>query len=402
MKKFAWRGSVWILVASQVLLCAQSSPKSRNPTPTQQATAKLLAPTPPMGWNSYDSYGTTVKEADVKANALWLAHHLKRYGWQYVVIDMEWFVTNPTPSGNGKDSLYSMDENGRYIPAPNRFPSSANHAGFKPLADYIHSLGLKFGIHILKGIPKHAVEQNLPIAGSSYRAADAADLTDTCPWNPDNYGLDSSKPAAQAYYDSIAQLYARWGVDFIKVDCIASRPYDGDEIRMLRLALDKEARLIVLSLSPGEAPIEKADELRTYPQMWRISDDIWDMWHSTVDYPQGLGDQFSRAAKWAPLAEPGHWPDADMLTLGFLGPSPGWGKPRQTQFTSDEQRTLMTLWCIIRSPLMMGGNLLKLKNDTRTKYMLTNPEILNVDQHSIDNHIVISTDKLVVWTARCV
>src|SRR6266700_1142897 len=118
MKKFAWRGSVWILVASQVLLCAQSSPKSRNPTPTQQATAKLLAPTPPMGWNSYDSYGTTVKEADVKANALWLAHHLKRYGWQYVVIDMEWFVTNPTPSGNGKDSLYSMDENGRYIPAP--------------------------------------------------------------------------------------------------------------------------------------------------------------------------------------------------------------------------------------------------------------------------------------------
>ena len=121
-----------------------------------------------------------------------------------------------------------------------------------------------FGIHILRGIPKLAVEKNLPIARSPYRAAQAAATSDTCPWNPDNYGLDAAKPAAQAYYDSIARLYASWGVDLIKADCIGSRPYKGDDIRMLSLALRKTGRPIVLSLSPGAAPIEKIDELRAY------------------------------------------------------------------------------------------------------------------------------------------
>ena len=221
-----------------------------------------------------------------------------------------------------------MDDSGRYTPAVNRFPSAANGAGFKPLADYVHSLGLKFGIHILRGIPKLAVEKNLPIAGSSFHAADAADSSDTCPWNFDNYGIDGSKPGAQAYYDSIAKLYASWEVDLIKVDCISSRPYKGDEIRMLSTALAKTGRPIVLSLSPGPAPLEKTDEMRKYAQMWRISNDIWDLWHSTVDYPQGLGDQFANVAKWAGKAQPGHWPDADMLPLGYLGPAPGWGQPR--------------------------------------------------------------------------
>src|SRR2546421_10326422 len=105
---------------------------------------------------------------------------------------MEWYVTNPVPEGNSKTSQFSIDEHGRYTPAVNRFPSAANGAGFKPLADYVHSLGLKFGIHILRGIPKEAVEKNLPIDGSSYRAADVANRTDLCPWNPDNYGTDPS------------------------------------------------------------------------------------------------------------------------------------------------------------------------------------------------------------------
>jgi len=357
-----------------------------------------LAATPPMGWNSWDSYGTTIKEDDVKANARWLAEHLKAYGWQYVVVDMEWFVTNPIPEGNSKNSQFSLDEHGRYIPAPNRFPSAANGAGFKPLGDYLHSLGLKFGIHILRGVPKQAVERSLPLADSPYHAADAADTSDTCPWNPDNYGLDASKPAAQTYYDSIAKLYASWGVDLIKVDCIASHPYKGDEIRMLSLALRKTGRPIVLSLSPGAAPIEKVDEMRQYAQMWRISDDIWDLWHSTVQYPQGLGDQFPRVAKWAGLSEAGHWPDADMLPLGFLGPAPGWGKPRSTRLTHDEQRTFLTLWCMFRSPLMMGGNLPQ--NDAWTTSLLTNREVIEVDQHSSDNHAVISTAKAAVWLAK--
>src|SRR5271169_452917 len=323
----------------------------------QEKTNALLAGTPPMGWNSWDGYGTTITEDQFKANATWFAKHLKPVGWRYVVVDMEWFVTNPIPEGNSKNSQFSLDSYGRYTPATKRFPSSTKDAGFKPLADYAHSLGLKFGIHILRGIPKQAVERNSAIEGSSFHAIDAADTSETCPWNPDNYGLDARKPAAQAYYDSIARLYAGWEVDLIKVDCIASHPYRGDEIRMLSEALRKTGRPIVLSLSPGGAPIDKVDEMRQYAQLWRISDDIWDLWHSTVPYPQGLGDQFANVAKWAGLAQPGHWPDADMLPLGQLGPAPGWGKARETRLSHDEQRTLMTLWCIFPSPLMIGGEL---------------------------------------------
>lgn len=368
------------------------------PSAAAAPAKSLLAATPPMGWNSWNSYGSTIDEPHFKANAQWMAQNLKSFGWQYAVIDMGWFITHPSAYGNSKDSQFIMDANGRFTPELSRYPSAANGAGFKPLADYIHSLGLKFGIHILRGIPKEAVEKNLPIAGSSYHAADAADKSDSCPWNPDNFGLDPHKPAAQAYYDSIEQLYAGWGVDFVKVDCIASHPYKGEEIRMLSEALQKSGHPIVLSLSPGAAPIEKIDELRQYSQMWRISDDIWDIWHSDVDYPQGLGDQFARAAKWAPLSQPGHWPDADMLPLGHLSPAPGWDKPRDTRLTHDEQRTLITLWCIFRSPLMMGGDLPSA--DAWTTSLLTNPEVIAVDQHSAASHAAISTDKEAVWLAQ--
>ena len=384
----------WVLYCAVFLALASIS------NPAGRAVAEeppLLASTPPMGWNSWDGYGTTIDEDAFKANVDWFAKHLKPYGWQYVVVDMEWFVTNPVAEGNSKTFQYSIDDYGRYTPPAARFPSAAGNVGFRPLADYAHSLGLKFGIHILRGVPKLAVQKNLLIEGSNSHAAEAADTSDTCPWNFDNYGAAAGK-AGQAYYDSIARLYASWQVDLIKVDCISSRPYKGDEIRMLREALDKTSRPIVLSLSPGPAPLEKAAEMRKYAQMWRISNDIWDLWHSTVDYPQGLGDQFANVAKWAGTAEPGHWPDADMLPVGYLGPAPGWGKPRQTQLTHDEQRTLLSLWSIFGSPLMIGGDLKS--GDQWTTDLLTNPEIIEVDQHSTAGHPVSTTEKTIVWRSK--
>ena len=374
--------------------------------PDESTVSESLAATPPMGWNSYDSYGTTVNEAQVKANARWLADHLKRFGWRYVVVDMEWFVTNPTPAGNSKHSEYTMDEFGRYTPALNRFPSAANGAGFKPLADYVHALGLKFGLHILRGIPRQAVEKDLPIADSDYHASQAADRSATCPWNPDNYGIDASTPAGQAYYSSIAHMYAAWGVDFVKADCIASHPYKGDEIAMLSRALNETQRSILLSLSPGAAPLDKLDELRAHAQLWRISDDVWDLWHSDKPYPQGLGDQFPRAAAWAPLAVTGHWPDSDMLPLGRLAPSPGWGQPRLTRLTHDEQRTLLTLRCVSRSPLMIGANLTEM--DGWTTSLLTNREVLAVDQNSTNSQQILNAGNdaendagnTVIWSAQ--
>ena len=372
--------------------------------PTVSETPRVLAATPPMGWNSWDAYAETVSEADIRANAKWMAEHLKKFGWQYVVVDSGWYVTNHSAGSNAANAEFSLDEFGRYTPAGTTIPSAAHGTGFKPLADFVHSLGLKFGLHILRGIPKEAVRRNLPIAGTEFHAADAADTSDTCPWNPFNFGLDVTKPAAQAYYDSLAQQFADWGVDFLKVDCIADHPYKGEEIRLISKALrnnstlSKNGRPIVLSLSPGPTALDKAEEVLQYAQMWRISDDVWDLWHSDTEFPSGIQNQFARAAKWAPFSGPGHWPDADMLPIGRLEPSPGWEKPRSTRLTRDEQRTLLTLWAIARSPLIMGGNLTLC--DEWTESLLTNSEVLAVDQHSTGNRAVLTTDKAVAWLAR--
>jgi alpha-galactosidase len=356
------------------------------------------APTPPLGWNSYDAYGTTINEADFRANALWMSRHLQRFGWHYMVIDMAWFVRNPTPPGNAPDAQVVLDANGRYIPAPNRFPSSVNGAGFAPLADYVHSLGLGFGIHILRGIPRAAVAANLPIAASEYKAADAIDPSSPCPWNPDNVGLGANKPAAQAYYNSIAALYASWGVDFIKADCIASKPYSSQDIEMLSRALRGSGRAMVLSLSPGPAPLEALPELRRDAELWRISNDVWDIWDSSGDYPKGVADIFALSARWAPLAQADAWPDADMLAIGYLGPAPGWGAARASRLSADEQRTLLSLWCISRSPLMIGANLTRM--DATTTALLTNAEVLAADQASVNARVVYSANGLIVWRSE--
>lgn len=355
------------------------------------------APTPPMGWNSYDAYGTTIDEAQFRANARWMSRHLKPFGWHYAIIDMGWYVQNPTPPGNAPDAIVTLDSHGRYIPAPNRFPSAANGAGFAPLAAYVHSLGLGFGIHILRGIPREAVKNNLPIANSDYRAADAVDTDATCPWNPDNMALDAGKPAAQAYYNSIAAQYASWGVDFVKADCLASKPYSGNDIRMLSGALKSSGRNMLFSVSPGPAPFEALPELRRYTNLWRISNDVWDTWNGAGEYPKGLADIFPLAAMWAPEATRGAWPDADMLAIGYLGPAPGWGAARNSRLSADEQRTLITLWCISRSPLMIGSNLTRM--DDATRRLLTNPEVLGVDQNSSAARVVHVDGSLVVWLA---
>jgi len=366
-----------------------------------QNASSILAPEPPMGWNSWDSYGLTITEDQFRANVQWFNQHLKQYGWKYVVIDEGWYLQHPENAATkGADQGYTMDSNGRYLPAPNRFPSSAGSTSLKPLADYVHSLGLKFGIHIIRGIPKAAVEKNLPIAGSQFHAADAADTSDLCRWNPDNYGLKANA-AGQAYYDSLGKLYAGWGLDFIKVDCI-SQPYKADEIHMMSAALKNSGRPIVFSLSPGPTPIAQASDVRKYAQLWRISDDFWDVWKKpeseTNDFPQSLTRQFNKLAQWSPHVEPGHWPDADMLPLGYLGPKPGWGEPRHSRFTDDEARSLITLWSIARSPLILGANLTQM--DEFTESLLTNPEVIAVDQHSSGNKPVIQTATTVAWIAK--
>ncbi|MGH9638486.1 MAG: glycoside hydrolase family 27 protein [Bryobacteraceae bacterium] len=356
----------------------------------------MVAPTPPMGWNSWDSFGLTVTQAEFEANANYMAQNLRKFGWQYAVVDEGWYLDNPEAKPGAFQ--YQLDKDGRYIPAPNRFPSAADGAGFTKLAAWTHARHLKFGIHIIQGIPREAVEKNLPIAGSHFHAAEAANKSDTCRWNSDNYGVRPNA-AGQAYYDSVAALYASWGVDFVKIDCVDS-PYRADAIRMFSTALRKTGRSIVLSLSPGPAPLSKIGELRKYAQMWRISGDMWDHWAQLPKQPwtQGLLAQFQTIAEWAPHVEKGHWPDADMLPIGYLGPRPGFGEVRQSHFTHEEEQTLITLWCMFRSPLFMGGNLTRL--DGFTKSLLTNAEVIAIDQHSGGAHPLIRNANHAVWAAK--
>ncbi len=357
------------------------------------AAEKSVAPTPPMGWNSWDSYGTDVREEQVKANADVMAQKLSRFGWKYVVVDIEWYAPNAEGHEYKEGAPLSMDAYGRLTPAANRFPSAAKGAGFKPLADYVHARGLKFGIHIMRGIPRQAVEKNLPIFGSQYHAADIADKVHICPWNPDMYGIDMTKPGAQQYYDSIVNLYASWGVDFIKADDM--RPYDQrqPEYTAIAASIHKTGRPIVLSLSPGPAPVPFAAVLEAQAQMWRISDDFWDNWKLLLQ-------QFDYTRDWAPyIGKNNTWPDADMLPLGSIRvhSAPTAKKPNHTLFTPDEQQTLMTLWSIFRSPLIFGGDLPT--TDAVTFDLLTNPEVLAVDQHSRENQQVLDRSGVRVWTA---
>jgi len=263
------------------------------------AQSKLLAPTPPMGWNSWDSYGLTITEPQFRANVDVLAKKLKPFGWNYAVIDEGWFLQNPEDRPKPDLLRYQIDPYGRYIPVPARFPSSAKDGGFKALGDYVHGLGLKFGIHIVRGIPRESVRRNLPVEGSSFKAVDVADQTDACPWDPTNWGVRNDA-AGQAWYDSLMRQYAGWGVDLIKVDCIASHPYKIDEIRMIHRAIEKTGRPMVLSLSPGPTALENAAEVGAEAQMWRISNDFWDYWASPTDkdFPQSVLGQFEKTAAW--------------------------------------------------------------------------------------------------------
>ncbi len=353
------------------------------------AQVSPLASLPPMGWNSWDSYGTTVREDQVKANADAMAQKLARFGYKYVVVDIQWY--QPTAQGHeyipGAD--LAMDEYGRLIPALNKFPSSAHGAGFKPLADYVHSLGLKFGIHIMRGIPRQAVRANTPILGTPYHARDVADTTNGCIWNPDMWGVDVQKPGGQEYYDAIARLYASWGVDFVKADDMGSHKFQPLEIRALRRALDRTGRAIVLSISPGPAPLDSAAFFAQYAQMWRISDDFWDEWEL-------VRRQFDYTRDWARFIGDHHsWPDADMLPLGRLRLTDSLGHGSRPRITLEEQRTVMSLWCIFRSPLIIGGDLPTL--DAPTLALLTNREILEVDQHGQAPRQVLERPGMRVW-----
>ena len=351
--------------------------------------------TPPMGWNSYDYYNTSVTEADVKANADYMAKHLKGFGWEYIVVDIAWYYNEAEDERDQFQYIpfakVEMDEYSRLYPDPKKFPSSKGGKGFGPLAEYVHNLGLKFGIHIMRGIPRRSAYMRTKIKGTNVTANKIANPNSICFWNPDMYGVNPKAEGAQEYYDSLLELYASWGVDYIKCDdiCRMDAASSKDEIRMLHNAIEKCGRKIVLSLSPGPAILDEQDFYHENANMWRITDDFWDRWEL-------LRDMFDRCKKWQPYVKEGGYPDCDMLPLGKL--SKGFGAERDTNFTLDEQKTMLTLWCIFRSPLMIGAELTKLDADTME--ILTREPLYRMLKEVTSSEEAVREEDYIIWKAE--
>ncbi len=363
-----------------------------------QIFSQNLAASPPMGWNSYDCFGYSVHEDDVKANADYMAKYLKSYGWQYIVVDYLWSFDKP--AGNtripfqviSKDGSYMpwliMDKWGRLLPEPKKFPSAVDDKGFEPLADYVHARGLKFGIHVMRGIPRQAVSAKSPVNGAEDISADMiADTNSKCRWLNHMYGLDMKKNGAQQYLNSLLELYAAWGVDFIKVDDL-SFPYSEAEIEGYKKAIDHCGRPIILSLSPGPTPLNKAMHAAKYASMWRVADDVWDTWKQ-------VSDMFDYARKWEAVGGPGHWPDCDMMVIGKFSQRSPAGEERYSRLTEAELYTHMTLWSIFRSPLIIGGNLPE--NRDQELRLFTNEEVIAVNQQGLNPRQLYKKEGAIVW-----
>lgn len=397
-----------IFCAAAMLFSLASCATDQCGSNCSKGAGQAVAPTPPMGWNSFDAYDSRITEAEFKDVVDYMADNLKEYGWEYAVIDYCWFNDNPGGWDNperrfghpniplDKDGRplhkLCLDEYSRLIPSVERFPSAANGAGFKPLADYVHGKGMKFGIHIMRGIAREAYYNKTAIMGTTATAFDIGEPFDTCNWQNNLYGVDSSKAGAQEYYDSIFELYAQWGVDFIKADDTMYPPYHKGEIEMMHKAIEKCGRPMVLSLSCGEAPLGRAEHLKENATMWRISADFWDNW-------EDLHHSFDLLNAWSSHRGVDNWPDADMIPFGklSLGNRPV-GNERLSKFTQAEHNTLMTLFAIARSPLMIGADLLTTPKETIAKYF-QNAEAIAVNQSSEDNRQVFKNHAYAIWIA---
>ena len=406
------KNTLLILCLTSIIACCPDAGKhTQNVLPEFTSWAK----TPPMGWNSYNAYKGAITEPQFLACVDWLADNLLPYGYDLATIDFCWSRPGPEnwsiekwfphktvlfPDSNGvlKPDL-EMDAYGRLMPDPGHFPSAINGIGFKEIGDYVHSKGMKFGIHIMRGVPRKAVEQELPILGTEYTCDQIAETTNLCPWNNHMYGVDQSLPGAQEYYNSIINMYAEWGVDFIKADDMMVPPYHTSDIELLRKAIDQCGRPIVLSLSCGEAPLSKAHHLLQNANMWRISADFWDKW-------EHIERMFELTEMWSPFIGNGTWPDNDMIPIGRLqldghGKEVGgdiWRPERDSRFTEAGHYALMSLNAITRSPLIWGGD--PLTSSDWSVSFLTNKEVLAVNQNSENNRQIFERNDTRVWIAE--
>jgi len=331
-----------------------------------------------MGWNSYTGYSIAVTEEELLKNIDFLSEKLLPYGYDTVTVDNGWFL-----SGQGEGITMALDAYGRPESHEHFFPH-----GLKYTIDYAHKKGVKFGIWLLRGINRRAVEENLPVEGTKYRMQDIVNMKSVCPWAVApwwNYGVDMTKPGAQEYYDGLIRKYADMGVDFIKFDDIVPNPV---EVEAVVKAIGKCGRKIVLSLSPGDyIKVEHSDAYKK-ANMVRITSDIWDNKGS-------LETTFKRWEAMQDYAGPesGSFLDMDMICFGRLNVTHNGG--RDCKFTEDQKRTFMVQRALAASPLMLGG--VSYTMDDFSLSLFTHPDILACDKNAVIGKLVHRDGTVDVW-----
>jgi hypothetical protein len=404
--------SVNYLFFALILLFGACTNKQNSQT--QEETK--LAQTPPMGWNSFNSYGVYLHEEAAMANLEAFAEKLKPHGYEYYVIDAGWFGEFELRPGTiypaeKHAKKMNFNEYGLLQPSKTYFPN-----GLQPIIDRCHELGIKFGLHLMRGIPREVVRQNLPVKGTNYTAAQIADTTSICRWNDQNYGVDMSKPGAQEFYNSLINQMAEWGVDFIKYDDLVPFP---EEIKGIAKAIENCGRPIVYSLSPGGDVDPKHLEAFKTAHMLRVTPDIW-------DEQLGIDQCFDSWRKWQGKEEPGFWIDMDMIAFGqlqLMNPKPegitgheskgelrkmmdagelekmellsGKGFTRWSQFTEDQMHTFITLRALSASPLMMGGDLPTL--DDFSLKLITDEDMIACNQNGVMGALKYENDGIEIW-----
>ncbi|KAK8526385.1 hypothetical protein V6N12_020857 [Hibiscus sabdariffa] len=369
----------------------------RVPSEIHLGTEPEHASTPPRGWNSYDSFCWTISEEEFLQNAEILSNRLKPHGYEYVVVDYLWYRSKVPGAYVDSLGFDVIDEWGRPIPDPGRWPSSKDGKGFSEVAKKVHSMGLKFGIHVMRGISLQAFNANTPIldtvkgsayveSGRQWRAKDIGVKERACAWMSHGFmSVNTKLEAGRAFLRSLYLQYAEWGVDFVKNDCVFGDDLDVDEITFVSEVLRNLDRPILYSLSPGTSVTPAmAKEVSGLVNMYRITGDDWDSWRDVLSHFDVTRD-FANAKMIGATGLLGRsWPDLDMLPLGWLtDPGSNEGPHRTSNLNLDEQRTQMTLWAIAKSPLMFGGDLRKL--DETTYNLITNPTLLEIDSFSLNN-----------------
>lgn len=339
----------------------------------------------------------SITEAELLDNALAMSQKLAAAGYRYIVMDAGWFNPEPERASKTETPRVTLDGFGRLLPVPERFPSAQGGAGLRQVARRIHDLGLKLGIHMMRGIPRAAVEQNTPILGTQLRARDIANLDDRCEWNQEMYGVAVDKPGGREYYDSVARLLADWEIDFVKGDDLAA-PYHAAEIVAFSQALRRSGREILFSLSPGGVAPSTSEHASPLCEMQRASKDLWDVWSDDEPGFTSLKLQFDVARQWQGRSSPGYWPDLDMLPIGQLSLRGPRGPRRLSQLTRDEQISMLTLWAMFGSPLMIGGELSSLSEEAVR--LLTNPLLLQVNQAGRGGRELWREDASIAWRSE--